>query len=108
MQGLDEPQRREFSTLAVLLCAIAVVLAPIAGRTANEVALERAAFAGRFTPPPPVSRMPETRIAIVRDPFASLGTETPVRSDLDDIPALPANAGAAGTPLFDTGEKPTV
>jgi hypothetical protein len=83
---LDDASRRNVLSIAVSCCTIAVLLAPLAGRSSFELAAEQAAFDQRFkTPPPLPTKNVRGALRITRDPFAAEHT------------AIPSSASVAGT-----------
>lgn len=89
MRELDEAARRRLLVWSAVLCAFALGLAPLAGRSSLELAHERTAFAARLSSPAVDSGWKQRPVEVTRDPFvaesAPLGAQNPV------------DAGIAGT-----------
>lgn len=114
MRPLSDSERKRFLTWSALLCAIPLCLAPLAGRSSFELAGEQAAFDARFSPPQLQNVWNDKPVSISRDPFVP---EAPAATAQATYPTsasvvgmqvtqgqsmgftLPANRGAAGTPL---------
>lgn len=79
MRPLDDRKRRRLLTLSAMLCAAALMLAPLAGRTSFEIAGEYEAFNARFANLQPPQARNDHPVAITRDPFASARTQAAAR-----------------------------
>src|SRR5579864_4440369 len=66
---LHDARRRKLLNVSALLCAIPILLAPIAGRSSFELASEQAAFNERFAPPAPPDDPSARPMPVSRDPF---------------------------------------
>lgn len=114
MRPLDDGQRRRLLTWSALFCAIPLCLAPLAGRSSFELASEQAAFNARFSAPQLQNVWKDKPVAVARDPFvpeastAHGGNEPAPGGSIVGMQVtqgasmgfvLPANRGAAGTPL---------
>ena len=80
-----------------MLCAIPLVLMPLAGRSSFEVAAERATFVQRFRAPEfrPFHMRAYRAPAVLRDPFA-----IPVRAAAHDVTGMRVVQGAStGIPV---------
>jgi hypothetical protein len=71
LQPLDERPRRRMLLLAAVLCAVPMLLLPLAGRSAFEVADERTAFVQRFPQHATPSKTAERALNVARDPFVA-------------------------------------
>lgn len=69
MRPLDDAQRKQVFTWSVLLCAVPLCLAPLAGRSSFELASEQAAFNARFSKAQPQNVWTDKPVAVARDPF---------------------------------------
>lgn len=116
MRPLAERQRRRLLTWSSLLCAIPLCLAPLAGRSSFELASEQAAFNARFSSAQLENVWNDKPVAVARDPFVpeasapAIGDQAGASSRSSVVGmqvtqgdsmgfVLPANPGAAGTPL---------
>lgn len=121
MLPLHDARRRKLLNVSALLCAIPVLLAPIAGRSSFELASEEAAFNQRFAPPAPSVDPAARPMPVSRDPFvpdrlitlpapaafsSSPNSESVVGMQVTQGEstgiALPSNRGALGTPVTDS------
>lgn len=75
LRPLTEPARRRIFGAAAMLCAVPVLLAPLAGRSSFELREEREAFQRRFAVPH-VSANVLPAPVIARDPFVPQASET--------------------------------
>lgn len=70
MRPIEEATRVRFLRLSAVLCAISLLLAPLAGRSALELRAERAIFTERLNPPD-LHVDDKKFVAVNRDPFAA-------------------------------------
>lgn len=120
MRPLHEHERRRMLTWSALLCAIPLCLAPLAGQSSFELASEQAAFNARFSAPSLETVWNDKPVDVSRDPFmpehghnVALLPEPPgivgmhVMQGAATGFVLPANRGAAGTPVQDGSPIPS-
>ncbi len=120
MRQLDDAHRRRLLTWSAVCCGISLCLAPLAGRSSFELASEQAAFNTRFSTAALQPIWTPKPVSVARDPFIPevYGVNLPAPQDSivgmrvtqgDPIGfTLPANRGAAGTPLQDGDFAPQV
>ncbi len=114
MQRLDDRVRRRLLAFSAMLCAIPVLLTPLAGRSSFELASEQAAFNARFSAPQLPSAWKDSPIAVERDPFiAQTGNAADATSPRLDVIgmqvvqgqpmgyAAPANGVVSAVPVAD-------
>ncbi len=119
MRPIHDAQRRRLLILSATLCAVPIVLSPLAGRSSFEIPDERVAFDERVSVPSVAPARYPGPVTITRDPFvpdappvqtAPLALLVPPPSGVVGMPvvqgqpigfALPPNRGAGGSPLED-------
>jgi hypothetical protein len=69
LHPLDDRSRRRLLLIAAMACAGPLLLLPLAGRSAFEVADQEAALAKRFQQPAAHSAGGVSRLTVARDPF---------------------------------------
>ncbi len=115
MRPIHDVQRRRLLALSAMFCSLPIVLAPLAAQSSFELPTERSAFDARITVPVPPRPAGTKPVVAARDPFVP---DAGAQAQIARVPvpaaepisgmrveqgqplgfALPANAGALGSP----------
>lgn len=95
MQPINEARRRKLFTFSAAICAVPMMLAPIAARSSFQLAREQSAFTARFNLPAVPAPWKTAAVNVSRDPFIP---ERPYVSASDGVRETPPAAGGFASP----------